>query len=356
MKKILVLCSAFLALSLAACGEAPKPSSSPEAPSSSEPEPEDNRVSVFVLSGQSNMEGSTYFDNGKDWLRKAIDKLNEDMELDMDPEAAFDGIEEIQTSFYGFYPYQGDWTKIKPHCSNPDDPLAGEFKDTQVGMGNRDDFMGPEIGLAYGLKDNRIDDKPIFFIKCAFSGAGFENGQTPTFKSRSKGIEGQLYDRIVTYTRNNLGLIEEMGYEPVIKGFLWHQGESDANQRNQTSKYKDNLGTLVSDFREDFADYALDGDGENINFIDALVYDGTRLTYGDIDNLNNAKIELSEESDRNFCINTSCKREGGMGLQIGGRQGDVEGGCDTYHYITVDCVRLGLAYADVILENGMLDY
>ena len=31
-------------------------------------------------------------------------------------------------------------------------------------------------------------------------------------------------------------------------------------------------------------------------------------------------------------------------------------GCDTYHYITVDCVRLGLAYADVILENGMLDY
>ena len=65
---------------------------------------------------------------------------------------------------------------------------------------------------------------------------------------------------------------------------------------------------------------------------------------------------MSEESDHNFCINTSCKREGGMGLQIGGRQGDVEGGCDTYHYITVDCVRLGLAYADVILENGMLDY
>ena len=313
----------------------------------------DNKVSVFVLSGQSNMEGSTYFDNGQSWLRKACETL------DLNPEPMFDGMEEVQTSFYGFYPYQGwgqdAWLRITPHCSNPEDPLAGKFNPTKVGMGNRDDFMGPEIGLAYKLRENRKDEKPIFLIKCAFSGAGFENGQTPTFKSRSQGVEGQLYDRLVTYTRNNLRLIEDQGYEPVIKALLWHQGESDANRADQTSKYQHNLGTLVSDFREDFAEYAREGRRENIDFIDALVYDGTRLTYGAIDSLNDAKIALSEESEHNFCINTSCKREGGLALEIGGKPGDTEGCCDNYHYITKDCVRLGLAYADVILDNHMLD-
>ena len=40
------------------------------------PEP-DNHVNVFVLSGQSNMEGSTTYvsDKGDQWLRNAFEKL-----------------------------------------------------------------------------------------------------------------------------------------------------------------------------------------------------------------------------------------------------------------------------------------
>ena len=66
---------------------------------------------------------------------------------------------------------------------------------------------------------------------------------------------------------------------------------------------------------------------------------------------------FAEEDDHNFCINTSMKREGGLQLQIGGgsQNSDVEGCFNIYHYITKDMLRLGLAYADVVLENGMLD-
>ena len=31
---------------------------------------------------------------------------------------------------------------------------------------------------------------------------------------------------------------------------------------------------MVAQFREDFADYARDGDGENIAFIDGMIYQG----------------------------------------------------------------------------------
>ncbi|NLB48919.1 MAG: hypothetical protein GX813_03685, partial [Erysipelotrichia bacterium] len=82
----------------------------------------------------------------------------------------------VQTSYYGFYPYQGsNWTTITPHASNKTDPMAGKFLDTKVGMGNTDNYMGPEIGMAYTLQDHAEEDRPIFFIKCAFSGSGFHN-------------------------------------------------------------------------------------------------------------------------------------------------------------------------------------
>ncbi len=352
-KSHFLLLSSLALMALSSCGGGQAPGSSTE--SSVESDPDDGKtVSVFVLSGQSNMEGSTFYDNGHDYLRAA----GEALEVDVEP--AFEGIEGVQTSFYGYYPYQGwgqdAWKNITPHCSNTESPLDGKFEATKVGMGNRDDLMGPEVGLSLGLKDHRKNSRPIFFIKCAFSGSGFTS-QNPTWKTHEQGTEDQLFDRLLLYTHNNLGLIEGMGYKPVIKGFLWHQGESDANNDSAATGYLDNLRHLVGEFREEFKDYAVEGNGDNINFVDALIYDGTRLTYGSVDKLNDSKLAFAEEGDHNFCINTSMKREGGLQLQIGGgsQNSDVEGCFNIYHYITKDMLRLGLAYADVVLENGMLD-
>ena len=35
----------------------------------------DDYVPVYVMAGQSNMEGSTFFDNGKNWLRNEMDAM-----------------------------------------------------------------------------------------------------------------------------------------------------------------------------------------------------------------------------------------------------------------------------------------
>ena len=335
----------------------------------SEPE-DDNTVTVLVLSGQSNMEGSTTYvsASGDQWLRNAFTKLNEDYALDLDITPFEDaegnisknapGIPEIQMSYYGFYPPAGP---NNAHASNATNKLAGQFAPVNVAMGSQERFMGPEIGMSMVLREHASEDKPIYVIKCAFSGSGFRNS-SPNWAHNSTfsgyNAENNLYETyFAPFVNNNLQYIkDELGKTPVIKGFLWHQGESDSG----SSTYKDDLGSLVERFRTEYADYAPGADGQNIAFIDGYIYDGPRSPYGANQDLtvNKQKDLLAQEKENNFVINTSYMHEDGqekMQLNINPDRGDVEGGVDNYHYKTYDCVRLGMAYANVILDNNLLD-
>ena len=331
-KKLLVLGSMFFALCLTACGEN----------KSVEPEPEpDNTVDVFVLTGQSNMEGSTYFDHNNRWLEKACERL----EIDSTP--MFSGFDNVYTSYYGYYPYSG--SNPTPHASNKTNPMAGEFLNTKVGMGNTDEYMGPEIGIAHVLQERATEDRPVYLIKCAFSGSGFTKTDGANWTKRDEDPTKSLFYLLKTYTYNCLHAIEETGKVPVLKGFLWHQGESDGGD----AKYEDYTRTLVGDFREEFKSYAVDEDPDKIAFIDCTIYDGkgtSKMSYGTA--ANNAKLKIGNESedDLNFCINAN-HEEGGLGLEIGD---DSKGGYNTYHYNTPDAYKLGKAYGEIILNNNLL--
>ena len=231
---------------------------------------------------------------------------------------------------------------------------------TNVAMGSQERFMGPEIGMSMVLKEYASEDNPIYFIKCAFSGSGFTNSapnwaHDSTFNGYT--ATNNLYETyFAPFVTNNLKLIEdESGRTPVIKGFLWHQGESDAGSNN----YKNHLGSLVERFRTDYEDYAPDQDGQNIAFIDGYIYDGPRSPYGADSDLvvNQQKDLLAQEKENNYVVNTSYHHEDGqekMCLNINPDRGDVEGGVDNYHYKTYDCVRLGMAYAQMIIDNDIL--
>ena len=357
--KLLILSTAFLALCLTACNGG-----------NQQQEPEDDgTATVFVLSGQSNMAGSTTYvsANGDQWLRNAFEKLNDDYNLDLDISYFEDengevtnkapGVPEVMTSFFGFYPPNGP---SGANASNKEDKLAGKFLPTNVSMGDQERFMGPEIGISMVLKEHATEDKPIYLIKCAFSGSGFKNSSpnwahNSTFSGYNK--DNNLYETyFAPFVNNNLKLIEdESGRTPVIKGFLWHQGESDSG----SNTYKDDLGGLVERFREDYADYAPDQDGQNIAFIDGYIYDGPRSPYGADQDLtvNKQKDLLAKEKENNYVINTSYHHEDGqekMCLNINPDSGDKEGGVDMYHYKTYDCVRLGMAYGNMIVDHDLL--
>ena len=359
LSKLGVLCVALTSMSLASCGG-----------QGTDPEPEDNTATVLVLSGQSNMEGSTTYvsDQGDDWLRNAFTRLNEEKDLDLDITPFEDsngkvsknapGVQSVLTSSFGFYPPSGP---NGANATNKENPREGKFVPTNVGMGNQERFMGPEIGMSMVLQKYASEDKPIYLIKCAFSGSGFKNSapnwaHDETFGSNYK-ADNNLYETyFAPFVKKNLEYIEEeVGKTPVIKGFLWHQGESDSG----SSTYKNDLGSLVERFRTDYSEYAPDGDGQNIAFVDGYIYDGPRSPYGADQDLtvNQQKDLLAQEKDNNYVINTSYHHEDGqekMCLNINPDRGDVEGGVDNYHYKTYDCVRLGMAYAQLLVDKDII--
>ena len=222
---------------------------------------DDGTATVFVLSGQSNMEGSTTYvsANGDQWLRNAFERLNEEEDLDLDISLFEDedgnvtknapGVPEVLTSYYGFYPpnyVQSGNSAV--HASNGSEKLAGKFTPTNVAMGSQERFMGPEIGISMVLREYATEDRPIYLIKCAFSGSGFTNS-SPNWAHNKEvfgsgyNADNNLYETFFKpFVDNNLKIIEdEIGRTPVIKGFLWHQGESDSGSTN----YAKHLGSLV---------------------------------------------------------------------------------------------------------------
>ena len=157
-----------------------------------------------------------------------------------------------------------------------------------------------------------------------------------------------------------LKAIEDEGKKPVIKGLIWHQGESDAGNNN----YQTQMEALINDFRTDYADYATDEDGKNIAFLDCTIYDGSKNTYGSQDNVNKginakknaiaAKGQLDKDDENyepNFIVDGTFT-DHGLKLEIGD---EAKGGFNVYHYNTKDAFILGEAYADIILENNLLD-
>ena len=156
LKKLFVMSAAFLGLALTACGGNNN--------NNSEPEPEDeNVVNVFVLSGQSNMEGNTSFKNGNtDLIANAFTKLGYD-----DPEVCYDGIPEVKTSLYcagyGQLNHNNLTKNNSVNATNTENQIQGKFVDTKVGLGLNANKMGPELGCAYGLRDHASAEKPNGF-------------------------------------------------------------------------------------------------------------------------------------------------------------------------------------------------
>ncbi|MEE5995628.1 MAG: sialate O-acetylesterase, partial [Candidatus Enteromonas sp.] len=207
------------ALLLASC-VAPKPAQSIE-PASSE-EPEVVGPSVFILTGQSNMEGQTQWQS-QDGKTKFLENALATLGID-DADCVFDGIPEVKTSYYGCG--YGEINNPKNiHASNKETPIDGKFENTKVGMGSQDNRMGPELGCAYKLKEYASEENPIYFIKAGVSGSGFAQTGSNAINWNIE-EDPNLYDKhLKPYTQNCLDLIEaEAGVKPIIRGFLWMQG------------------------------------------------------------------------------------------------------------------------------------
>jgi len=192
-------------------------------------------VKVFILAGQSNMEGHGFI--------KAEAKRNEgkgSLEYVVrDPATA--------TQFKHLVDKDGKWIvrdDVSIHYLDRKGPLT-------VGYGAREDRIGPELGLGHVLGE--AYEEPVLLIKLAWGGKSLAKDFRPP---SSGGEVGPYYTEIITRTHDVIRDLSKHfpqfeGRKSEIVGFGWHQGWNDRISPTFNAEYEKNLANLIRDLRKD---------------------------------------------------------------------------------------------------------
>lgn len=124
----------------------------------------------------------------------------------------------------------GEWLTLKYQTQNP-----------YIGLNKN--FFGPEISIARVLYKSGVE---IYVVKFVCFG-------TNLAKDWGKGITtgNKLYSLLTKQIDTALLKLKQKGLDPVISGFFWMQGESDAENLTYANAYKSNLKKFISDLRID---------------------------------------------------------------------------------------------------------
>ncbi len=187
-------------------------------------------VQVFVLAGQSNMEGHGFV--------LADPKRNEGK----------GSLEHIaKDKFKHLLGKDGKWAvrdDVWIHYLERKGNLT-------AGFGVKEDRIGPELGFGFVVGD--AFEQPVLLIKLAWGGKSLGKD----FRPPSAGGEvGPFYKEIIDRTKSVLKnlkqefpTIGDRGYE--LAGFGWHQGWNDRVNQAFNDEYEKNMAHFIRDIRKD---------------------------------------------------------------------------------------------------------
>ncbi len=197
-------------------------------------------VQVFILAGQSNMQGHGWFD---DTTNNGIDELGT--------------LRKLVASNPGGYGHlldgSNNWiTRNDTFVYTVDGNKSGGLS---VGFGVDSNRMGPELGFGTVIGDTYGED--VLIIKANWGGKSLKTDfRPPSAVIRDGGEVGFYYNEILNVVDNVLGDIGTyvpgyagQGYE--FKGFGWHQGWNDRVDQDAVNQYEDNLVDFINDIRFD---------------------------------------------------------------------------------------------------------
>lgn len=195
----------------------------------------DKPVKVFILAGQSNMEGHG--------IIKAGLKRNEGQgsleSLARRPDAA--------EKFKNLVGKDGTWAlrdDVWIHYLDRKGKLT-------AGYGARADRIGPELGFGWVVGDAFAE--PVLLIKLAWGGKSLGMDFRPP---SSGGEVGSYYKEVIDRAKamlKNLGteFPEFAGREYQLAGFGWHQGWNDRINQAFVDEYETNMANFIRDVRKD---------------------------------------------------------------------------------------------------------
>ena len=196
----------------------------------------DTPIKVFILAGQSNMEGKGRVETGNGGVAGAIGSLR--YQVNNDP------------ANYGHLVDGGGAWVTRSDVWVWSTTNSGEKGNLTVGFGT-DAYIGPELG--FGNVMGNVYDEPVLLIKAAWGGKSLAVDFRPP---SSGGTVGPSYNDILSTVSNvlaNLGTefpgYHGQGYQ--IVGFGWHQGWNDRVNSAYVAEYEQNMANFIRDIRDD---------------------------------------------------------------------------------------------------------
>lgn len=192
-------------------------------------------VKVFVLAGQSNMEGHGKVDaepnrnDGKgslEWLVTNPETAPRFRHL-VDDEGRWITRADVKIWYFD---RQGDLTP---------------------GYGFREGHIGPELGFGHVVGE--AFSEPVLLVKIAWGGKSLAADFRPP---SSGGTVGPYYEQLIARTKETLAEAKkrfpEFGERELeLAGFGWHQGWNDRINQGFNDEYEQNMANFIRDVRKD---------------------------------------------------------------------------------------------------------
>lgn len=193
------------------------------------------KVRVFVLAGQSNMQGYGAIEDAEN-----------------EPGSLVDVVQNDTTGAWARLGTAGHWETLENAWLYFERDGETIKANVTVGQGAYADLIGPELMFAHQL-DEYYED-PVLIIKTAWGGRNLAVDFRPP---SAGGTTGEFYNALVQTVREvtenldtefpNIGTTD---FE--ISGFAWFQGWNDGASDDFLNEYESNLHHLVRDLRTDF--------------------------------------------------------------------------------------------------------
>lgn len=224
---------------------------------------EQRRLNVFILAGQSNMEGHGFVaaDPQRNSGRGSLEFLlrNPATASRFAKYATVDGRWRMRDDVWiSYLQRQGPLTVGYGALPDPSRPAK----------------IGPELGFGWVLGDEL--EEPVLLIKCAWGGKSLAvdfrppSAGRPAYSLGAKqdasvaqdpAIIGRYYRELIALTRSALARLPELvpgsNGRFVLAGFAWHQGWNDRINDRFTAEYDTNLAHFIRDVRREFGVPAL---------------------------------------------------------------------------------------------------
>lgn len=216
------------------------------------------QVKVFILAGQSNMEGHGIIaaDPKRNGGKGSLEFVAKD--------------ESTAKRFAHLVAEGGQWRTR--------DDVWISYLDRQgpltAGYGAKKELIGPELGFGWVMGDAL--EEPVLLIKCAWGGKSLAvdfrppSAGKPAYSLGEKqdaaiaadpAIVGKYYRETISLTKAALAKVKELvpgsNGEYIIMGFGWHQGWNDRINDKFNAEYESNMAHFIRDIRKDLGTPAL---------------------------------------------------------------------------------------------------